>query len=280
MNVQPEVQFSTIAELLFHDIPDLDFARLVSDLDTVLARFRDIERRLNWDYDDIATFDMPGTRIVLAISESPRNGAAMGLMLSVGPSHMIPQQNAVMTRSDQPVRHEALCARLVERVKARMNPDEVLWHTCAGLVGAEELDALANSPVAGSHRKDPEHPIFHSVEDADVDQIYTHGFQPANVQPDIPRPHDAELARLRLALYPPSVPAAPYLVSPQLRLAAYSMNATLMMVSLPIGAALMTYSVLRGDDMRMTSKAMVAVGVLSTLMKIPMAEQAIVLAGL
>lgn len=280
MNGHPEEQFSTIAELLFLNAPNLNFARLVSDLDTVLARFRDLDRHLTWDYEDIASFDMPGTRIVLATSDAPRPGVALALTLSVGPSHMPPRLNAAPMRQEQPVRHEALCSRLVERVRARLNPDAVLWHECTGLVTAEVLDALAYSKPGVSQRKDPDHPIFHSVDEANIDALYAHGFAPSNDGPDIPVPRDPELARLRLALYPPQEPAVPNLVSPQMRLAAHSMNATLIMVSLPVGAALMTYSVLRGDNMRLTSRALVATGFASTLMQSEFGQQIAAFAGI
>lgn len=280
MNGHPEVQFSTIAELLFLNTPNLNFARLVSDLDTVLSRFRSLDRHLTWDYEDIAVFDMPGTRIVLATSDEPRAGVAMSLTLSVGPSHLPPRLNATPQRQDQPVRHDALCSRLVERVRSRLSPDAVLWHEVPGEVSAETLDALAFSKPPTQQRKDPDHPIFHGVEDAHLDALLAMGFAASNDQPQLPLPRDPELARLRAALYPPDEAPLRHLVSPQMRLAAHSMNATLIMVSLPIGAALMTYSVLRGDNMRLTSQALVATGFATTLLNSDLGQQMVALAGI
>ncbi len=280
MNGHPEEQFSTIAELLFLNAPNLNFARLVSDLDAVLTRFRDLDRHLTWDYEDIASFDMPGTKIVLATNDAPRPGVAMSLTLSVGPSQLPPRLNAAPLRHEQPVRHDALCSKLAERVRLRLHPDAVLWHECLGVVTPEVLDGLAYSVPGLPHRKDPDHPIFRSVDAASFDALYAQGFQPSNDRPQIPKPRDPELARLRLALYPPEEPAAPHLTSPQMRLAAHSMNATLIMVSLPIGAALMTYSVLRGDNMRLTSRALVATGFASTLMQSHIGQQMAAFAGI
>lgn len=280
MNGHPEEQFSTIAELLFLDAPNLNFARLVSDLDTVLARFRDLDRHLTWDYEDIASFDMPGTRITLATSENPRPGVALSLTLSVGPSHLPPRLNATPQRQEQPMRHDALCSRLVERVRARLDADAVMWHECEGVVTADVLDRLAYAPPGLPHRKAPDHPIFATVDEAQVDALCGHGFNVANDRPDLPLPRNPELARLRTALYPAKEPEVPHLTSPQMRLAAYSMNATLIVVSLPIGAALMTYSVLRGDNMRLTSRALVATGFASSLMQSQFGQQMVAFAGI
>ncbi|TKA95160.1 hypothetical protein FAZ78_18330 [Cereibacter changlensis] len=45
-----------------------------------------------------------------------------------------------------------------------------------------------------------------------------------------------------------------------MRLAIHTMNTTLILVSLPVGAAMLTYSLLRGEDLRMTSRALVLTG--------------------
>lgn len=66
-----------------------------------------------------------------------------------------------------------------------------------------------------------------------------------------------ELARLRSALYPPEdIEAEAEASSPQLRLAAHAMDATLIVVAPPVGAALMTYGLLRGGDVKRSGRAM------------------------
>ena len=269
MKVHPEIQFSTIAELLFLQTPNLNFARLVADLDAVLARFHDKDRQLTWDCEDLASFDMPGTRIVLATAENPRPGVMASLTLSVGPSHLPPRLNASPKRRHPAVRHEALCSKLVERVQARLNPDAVFWHEWEHPVTSEVIDSLAFTKPKSSQRSDPDHPIFTLLDDGNIDAVYARGFQPSNDRPHIPLPRDPELSRLRLALYPVDEEAPPHLISPQMRLAAHTMNATLIMVALPVGAAMMTYSVLRGENMRLTSAALVATGLASSLFQGP-----------
>ena len=101
-------------------------------------------------------------------------------------------------------------------------------------------------------------------------------------RPDLPRPRNPELARLRMALYPaapiPAPAAAEDHGSTQMRLAAHAMNATLIMVALPVGAAMMTYSVLRGEDMRLSTAAMVATGLGVTVLQSPLAQSFLALA--
>ena len=270
MKVHPDIQFSTIAELLFLQSPNLNFARLVADLDAVLARFHDRDRQLTWDCEDMASFDMPGTRIVLATAERPRSGVAVSLTLSVGPSHLPPRLNAAPRRRHPAVRHEALCSRLVERVQARLSPDAVFWHECDHPVTSEVIDSLAYAQPKSSQRADPNHPIFALLDEGNVDAVYARGFQPSNDRPHLPRPRDPELFRLRAALYPnEDENPPPHLSSPQMRLAAHTMNATLIMVALPVGAAMLTYSVLRGENMRLTSAALVATGLASSLFQGP-----------
>ena len=130
-------------------------------------------------------------------------------------------------------------------------------------------------------RNAPDHPIFAKVDEAKIDALYAMGFKPTNDRPHLPIPRNPELARLRAALYPPeTAPAVNAQASPQMRLAVHSMNATLIMVALPIGAARMTYSVLRGDNLRLTARTLVATGFASTLLHSPLGQQMVALTGI
>lgn len=84
----------------------------------------------------------------------------------------------------------------------------------------------------------------------------------ANDLPDLPLPLHEHLARVRTALYAKGADddaLAPADASAQLRLASHAMNATLVVVAFPVGAALTTYSLLRGGNMRLSAQAMAAV---------------------
>lgn len=302
MHKHPDAQFSTIAELLFLQAPPMNFARLVGDLDAVLARVHQTDRCLTWDCEDIASFDMPGSRIVLATSENPRPGVAASLTISVGPSHLPAPDDDDSKMS----RHAEFCSKLVERVQPRLRADAVFWHECEGPVGTETIDLLAYSAPAAASPETRHHPIFDRLDDQNIDAVYARGFGPcgskadpdftaahaapdaesattahaaSNDQPHIPRERNLELARVRTALYPGETPPPPHLVSPQLRLAAHTMNATLIMVALPVGAAMLTYSVLRGENMRLTSAALVATGFATSLLQSPFGQHLVAIAS-
>ena len=269
MKPQHDTQFSTIAELVFVAPPTLNFARLVGALDTVLARFSGPDRSLTWDCEDLASFDMPGTRIVLALAEQPRRGVAASLTISVGPS-------ALPAPGIRPVRHAALCSKLVERVQARLGADAVFWHESSDPVGSDLIDQINASPMPLPHHSPNQiqdqfhtHPIRFSLDDRSVEEIFSRSLSVANDHPDVPRPRDPELARLRAALYPPP---APVTTSTPMRLAVHTMNATLIMVWLPVGAAILTYSVLKGDNLRLTTAALVATGFSGALLQNPLVQ--------
>jgi hypothetical protein len=95
--------------------------------------------------------------------------------------------------------------------------------------------------------------------------------QVANDMPQIPQPRLSEAAAIRAALYDPlpeeeRAPAMP----PTLRLAAHAMNATLLVIALPVGASLMTYSLLRGENLHLSARALAVMGLLVGLMQLPM----------
>ena len=81
-----DAPFSTIAQLLFTQPVAVNFARLVADLGSVLSKFDTLPRQLTWDCDDVALFDVRGTRIALGWSANPGQGYSGCLILSVGPS--------------------------------------------------------------------------------------------------------------------------------------------------------------------------------------------------
>ncbi len=84
----------------------------------------------------------------------------------------------------------------------------------------------------------------------------------ANDTPHLPHPMQEELSRIRAALYPPEPEAAVKEKEPLARrLTLYTFNTTLLMVSLPVGAALLTYNVLGREDSRVTARMMAVTGV-------------------
>lgn len=308
---------STIAQLLYSDLQTLDFTRIVAELDAVLTRLRGGDVEISWDCDDLVTFDVPETRILLAWSQIDKRCLGGCLTVSVGPN----------PAADRPSKtdHDVLCSRLVERIEGRFAPACVLWRQVAGPVSAEYVDDLIESlPEVGGpslpsidsildtlSRADlqkadlqsrPPHPRSVCAPElsrmamepprvviADVPQPAASVFaakptkasrrrlripapvakqivvagvaETANDQPHLPLPKNAELERLREALYPVVEEASEKAVySTQIRIAAHCMNATLILVWAPLGAAVMTYSVLKGEDMRLSARLMAVSG--------------------
>jgi hypothetical protein len=101
--------------------------------------------------------------------------------------------------------------------------------------------------------------------------------EPANATPDLPHPLLQETARVRAALYPepPKPQAAPAeQETTAMRLAVGSMSATLVIVALPVGAALLTYNALGGANFKVTARAMALTGAVLGVTQMP-AVQAI-----
>ncbi len=101
--------------------------------------------------------------------------------------------------------------------------------------------------------------------------------QPLAATSDDPhREMSAELLPIRTALYPlggeEPIVEAPFAYSTPMRLAAHCMNATLILVWPPLGAAVMTYSVLGGENMRLSGRLMAVTGTLVALAQTPLGQ--------
>jgi hypothetical protein len=201
-----------------------------------------------------------------------------------------------------------MCSRLVERIQGRFVPAGVLWRQVAGPVGSDYVDGLIDDlPDVGGLALPPIDSILDTLSRADLhmaelqakpphprsvrapelsrmamdpaevaadeaaSQVVAAGFgEAANDQPDLPLLKSEELARLRGALYPIVEDEAVY--STQMRLAAHCMNATLILVWAPLGAAVMTYSVLKGENMRLSSRMMAVAGTMFALAHSPVGQ--------
>ncbi len=233
---------SVIAEVIFSTEIATNFAKLVGELDRILERTQSGQRRLNWDYEDIAIFDLPGVRFVLNTVDSNTCSAHPSLMISVGPSHIPAEIGQV------PSDYTSLCLRLVEKAQARFDVAAILWHECEGVVTPELLDALVDAQPELPDEILPGQPIAFSFDDAS--EILPHVVVPYPTVAVSEKPVEVfhtcnrcpDLARLRDALYPEfsdavTPPAA------SMRLTAQTMNASLVMVWMPFGEDEITYAV-------------------------------------
>ncbi|MFT4151195.1 MAG: hypothetical protein QM656_13435 [Paracoccaceae bacterium] len=295
---------STIAQLLYSNPPAPNFARLVAGMEKALSSFRATDRRLDWDQDDVAIFDIDHCRIALALTENPGDGHAACLTISAGPSPFLPGPDAA------PFVAQHLCSALVEQIGGDLPADAILWSEVGGIVTAEALDELMQQlpsrtdieiltppqrrarPVEPPAAPEPAPEPFMLRDPVALPKAAVaaaplpHPRHPRRLHPaaaDLPeplptgeiielQPRDPDLIRIRAALYPPEEEASPPRQSIQMRLAVHSMNATLLVVLLPLGAAMTTYTLLRGADMRITGRAMALAGFGLTVAKLHMVQ--------
>ena len=263
----------TICQLVCDAETQVNFARLVSDLDSVLHRFATCPVNLTWDCEDIALFDMPGTRILLGWNEGIGLNSVSCLTISVGPS-------PISAVAGQFPAHDSMCVQLAERVQRRIPHEAVLWHHISGIATSETLDGLVDAlprlttPNIGEMLNEE----IALAEQAPIDMELGDLNEPEE-DLMLPRWHDPELGRLRHALYPPMEEAQVEKASRPMRLAAHAMNAALLAVSAPVGAAVMTYGLLKGGDMQFSARAMTLAGVAMAVSKTPLATSLTAFAG-
>lgn len=330
---------STIAQVLYPNELELDFARIVSELETVLTRLGGCDAQLHWDTEDLVTFDLPEAHILLATAEFGRSSQGNCLTVSVGPS-TTPQDGETPAAPDRfsalsalgGMDHATLCSRLVERVQGRFVPAAILWQEIEALVDSDlveslnaELPNLRVVPKDGAPATDRSAPrqrasvkapaLVHTSDQAPAPQaprpavaapvlaapiaavpaapmtaappkragmgLFASGAQKhaealpsvANDVPDLPLPQDQALQRLRGALYPAAEEVEEeQRPSTQIRLAAHCLNATLILVYAPLGAAVMTYALLKGEDIRFSARMMAVVGTVVGLAQTPLGQ--------
>jgi hypothetical protein len=180
-----------------------------------------------------------------------------------------------------------LCSRIVERIQHRYPPDAVLWRQLPLVIEADLVDALIDclppiSEFLGSAR--PTAPDIAQDIAPDREALPKAGplgptmaRSSANDRPDLPGAAETELARVRAALYPDR----DILVreTAQMRLAAQAMNATLIVVWMPLGVAAMTYSLMKGENIGFSARLMAVSGTLFGLSQSPFAQQVAAFAG-
>lgn len=241
----------------------------MTELEGLLSRMRNNVLRTRWDYEDIVVFDIGETRIVLGWSEDLTDTRPACLLVSVGP---LP---SLATEAHDPA-HEVLCSRLVERIQTRYPPDAVLWRQLPLAIEPELVDALIDALPSAHEVLGPlEQPAPAS---AAPDRKVQQSLMPANDSPDLPKRAETELDRVRAALYPPPAVASPTETA-QMRLAAQAMNATLILVWMPLGVAAMTYSLIKGENIGFSARMMALTGTLIGWSQTPFGQQVVALAG-
>lgn len=240
---------SMIAQLLYADETYLNFARLVGEIDLHLARHCDGSHRLGWDSDEVAWFDIGNRRILIARADPAPEGYCACLTVAAGPA---PYDRFARGEACIAADPRKLCAQLVESVLRHNPTDTIVWQESSAPLDAELVDALIEMV--------PPRAEIDAITGADkaAADLGTRKGQAANSRPHLPAVDLEKLHRVRAALYNEDETGKPLAEAPstQLRLATHALNCTLLVVYMPVGAAMMTYSMLRGENFSASARAM------------------------
>jgi|GEM_PF-3837077 hypothetical protein len=279
-------QSSTIVALCYKTPPQINFATMAVALGRSLARASGVEHTIRSLFDDLAIYDLHSVRVGIALCDltpSAENPAQYrkSLIISVG---SIPNTVSGGKLFDRRV---AICEGLARKL-AKPHPadcqmkldindslTEELFDTIQGRLWPEEIeqsDLIAQDQLLGqlalsvavescSGHAPPEALV------AELDRKFS-----LHLNDKLQRDqHEAEAEVL-----PDIIPAEP--LSTPKRLAIYALNSAVMLISLPIGSAIMTYAILGRENLRTPALAMGLSGALAGISSSAAAQQ--ILTGL
>ena len=272
-----------VATLLYKETMLSEFEDLIEQFDEAFRSRPRASYHFGRPYDDFATFQIDGARVVLAYCDQPTEGFGTAL----GSGHQAGLVLAVSfgVNEGQPMvlaeRREALCRSITAKIAARYPADLTLWSETGGEFGPDEFDGIvrdicrvqmeepetvaeAAPEVAPEPEQIPERqPIAARLAKARA-KITLRPAVPeafANTEPDLPHPMVSEAARIREALYEAEARERSGKAPLVQRLTLYSMNLTLIIVVAPVGAALLTYNALGREDLKLTARALSLTGI-------------------
>lgn len=217
----------SIAALGYRRRPDVGFAAIVDDIDRVLQSTDAHPRKLTWHGDSIAFIDRDGVRIALGWVPGKAPGDMSYLVLAIGP---LPELDASLGS----VSCIHLADRLVLRIKDDMPFDTVMRGETPEAVDITLLrtifELLRTDPGLADH--DPSSP------DTDADAART---KSRDDDFDVIDTHEVNQSSSAIARWMEkrAVPTAP------LRLTIHAVGLSVMLYTPPLGAFMLTYSMLR-----------------------------------
>ncbi|MGZ9809582.1 hypothetical protein ACXN5S_03880 [Pseudoroseicyclus sp. H15] len=262
---------SKVAQFLYHRPDAVAFHTLCEALLTVLERQMGCSARV----------EMGARRAVFFLPE-------LTVHLDYAPAINGPWQSALTLWIDSTPGEDgstgaaaphlgAIRGLLISAVNAGNAPHKLVRHEMEGPASDEVLqqlqDALSASPspsAPSSAHVVPMRPAAPAATRRETgDEAATPGARvalaPANKEPTLDNASRQKAEELRDALYVNG--EAEEAPSTVLRLAAHTINASVMVIALPVGASLMVYSCLRGEDLTLSARAMAVTGMAVGLMK-------------
>jgi hypothetical protein len=267
MNV-PLRSKTTIGQLFYPARPSLNFSRLVADLDAALAGCGANERRTTLERDGVAVIDAGASRIAVALTENLDAAGATAITLTVG---FGPDEGG----DARLARRQSVLARIIaDRLSARSAPTETIWSESQEIATPEFLErsvedlALrrrAKRDDAAERARLRESRPVHFIDSEDIPRLVARvdatldarrtgwdGTAALACDSDLPLVDLLGFDEVAAEAKPPSS---------ALRLAAHLIDATLMVVLLPVGAAMMIYSLTRGANLNTSARALAVTGV-------------------
>ncbi|PQO23361.1 hypothetical protein C2I36_08450 [Rhodobacteraceae bacterium WD3A24] len=165
-----------------------------------------------------------------------------------------------------------MCRIIADKVLMLHRPKLVLWGYSDTVFTAREFEAATFAELSAARGEDAvpisvaagrrhERPAGDGARESAAPVPVHPGpvsVQPANDLPQIPAPNTVGMERVREALYPETEEPSQTGKRPDLplgeRLTIYGLSASLMMVSLPVGAAVMTYNLLGRENFKVTGR--------------------------
>lgn len=246
---------TTVGRLVYAAMPRIDFGRLTADLDEALAGCDAGAVRMALERDGLALIDVGASRVGIALAAGLDRGGAAAVTVTVGHG---PGPGGETTLA----RRQSVLARLIaNRIALRFPPIESLWSETAEvatpgtferirdeLIERRRIQAETQAEEARARRLLPRM----GEEPGDLARMFAH----LEATLDARRCGRAEPAAASGELGR-SCAERP---APLLRAAAHLIDATLMVVALPVGVAMMVYSLSRGPDLNTSARALALSG--------------------
>lgn len=259
---------TTIAAACFATPPALDFQSFADEVAQALGASQMRRISVSRGYEDIAIVDIDGARLSLAycditmepdLADAAPDVAAV-LVVAVGSNACNDApENVACPLFDNRYR---ICAGLIERVECMRKADMLIWLEENRDFDQDVFDTLLDGITC---KPEPARSIFPDLA-AQEDLQPTH---PPHYGATHKR-QSVEMAHIREDRYSrdtgaDSPPHARPLAGPRdmplpHRLTIYTINATLMVIALPVGAAVMTYCALGRESLSVAARAMALTG--------------------
>ncbi len=215
-----------IAALEYRTRPRLDFPDIVEEFDIALATERDAMRRLTWDCDDIALIDRGALRVALGWLPPVQSGQPWYLVIAAG---------AVPGMPGGPDNPDRMARAVVARLQDYLPADSHFFSAAQQPVGADLLDMVFELLHLPQEETTTPRAIRPPL--APPGQTSLRGTprpSPWSARPGQPAFHGAR----------PASQSKREITLPQ-RLTIYTFGLTMMLHVPPLGAALLTYTMLR-----------------------------------